>query len=65
MNGLSLRVPDALDDGYGRGIYELAVMFGVENDCMLRALWDAQRRGDVVPIVIDGWVYWFSVPGEA
>ncbi len=64
MDSLSVCVPDALDDGYGRGIYELAVMFGVENVEMLRALWDAQRRGTVVPIVIDGWVYWFSVPGD-
>lgn len=63
MTGLTLRLVDTLDDGYGRGIYELAAMFGVENDRMLRALWDAQRRGDVVPMIIDGYVWWFVVPG--
>ena len=55
---------EVLDDRYGRGIYELAAMLGVENDCMLRALWDAERRGAVVPMVIEGLVYWFLVPGD-
>ena len=62
MNGLSLRLVDTLNDGYGRGNYELAAMLGVENDRMLRALWDAERRGDVVMRVIGGLVYWFLVP---
>lgn len=39
-------------------------MLGVENDCMLRALWDAERRGAVVPMVIEGLVYWFLVTRE-
>ena len=56
-----MRLVDALGDRYGRGIYELAAMLGVENDCMLRALWDAERRGAVVPMVIEGLVYWFLV----
>ena len=59
---LSEWVAEALDDRYGRGLYELAAMFGVANDRMLRALWQAERRGAVVPMIIDGYVWWFMVP---
>ena len=52
MNSLSHSLVQVCDDREGRGIYELAAMLGVENDRMLRALWVAQRRGDVIPMVV-------------